>query len=204
MAIMHIVWSIIVGFVVGLIARALIPGVDGVGRRADGTLVYFLLPETTFGSMAERTVVDIRRSIPLAAEADAVRLAAAVNPGMSSWVALKKRIRFEPGQSVFVLGGTGSAGQLAIQIAKHLGAGSVIAAGRGADRLAALEALGLKLNMDYAGVDFALLPDGTAFVFEANATMLVHRERPGGPLAHKNPYVRQIADAFERLLQKSG
>jgi hypothetical protein len=69
---------------------------------------------------------------------------------------------------------------------------------------AALEALGLKLNMDYAGVDFALLPDGTAFVFEANATMLVHRERPGGPLAHKNPYVRQIADAFERLLQKSG
>jgi hypothetical protein len=74
----------------------------------------------------------------------------------------------------------------------------------GAPAWAALEALGLKLDLDYAGVDFALLPDGTVFVFEANATMLAHRERPGGPLAHKNPYVQQIADAFERLLQKSG
>jgi uncharacterized membrane protein YeaQ/YmgE (transglycosylase-associated protein family) len=31
MGIMHIVWSIIVGFVVGLIARALVPGVDAMG-----------------------------------------------------------------------------------------------------------------------------------------------------------------------------
>jgi len=69
---------------------------------------------------------------------------------------------------------------------------------------AALEALGQRLDLDYAGVDFALLPDGAVFVFEANATMLAHRERPGGPLAHKNPYVQRIADAFERLLQKQG
>jgi uncharacterized membrane protein YeaQ/YmgE (transglycosylase-associated protein family) len=31
MGIMHIVWSIIVGFVVGLIARALVPGIDAMG-----------------------------------------------------------------------------------------------------------------------------------------------------------------------------
>jgi uncharacterized membrane protein YeaQ/YmgE (transglycosylase-associated protein family) len=31
MGIMHIVWSIIVGFVVGLIARALVPGADTMG-----------------------------------------------------------------------------------------------------------------------------------------------------------------------------
>ena len=74
----------------------------------------------------------------------------------------------------------------------------------GAPAWAALEALGLRLDLDYAGVDFALLPDGTGCVFEAHATMLTHRERPDGPLAHKNPYVQRIADAFERLLQKSG
>ena len=39
-----------------------------------------------------------------------------------------------PGQSVLVLGATGSAGRLAIQVAKHLGAAHVIAAGRGASR----------------------------------------------------------------------
>ena len=128
----------------------LIPGIDGVGRRADGSLVYFLLPDTAYGSMAERTVIDARRSISLPANADPVLLAAAMNPGMSSWVALQRRVEFVAGQSVLILGATGSAGQLAIQIAKHLGAGQVIAAGRGADRLAALAALGADATIDLA------------------------------------------------------
>jgi NADPH:quinone reductase-like Zn-dependent oxidoreductase len=126
----------------------LIPGIDGVGRRADGSLVYFILPDTTFGSMAEQAVIDVRRSIPLPADVDPIVLAAAMNPAMSSWVALQKRVTFTPGQSVFILGGTGSAGQLAIQIAKHLGAGDVIAAGRGQAKLAALGDLGADATID--------------------------------------------------------
>jgi NADPH:quinone reductase-like Zn-dependent oxidoreductase len=126
----------------------LIPGIDGVGRRSDGSLVYFLLPDTNYGSMAERTLIDTRRSIPLPAGADPVLLAAAMNPAMSSWIALNKRVTFAPGQSVFILGATGSAGQLAIQVAKHLGAGKVIAAGRGAEKLAALAALGADDTID--------------------------------------------------------
>jgi NADPH:quinone reductase-like Zn-dependent oxidoreductase len=128
----------------------LIPGIDGVGRRADGSLVYFLLPDTTYGAMAERTVMDVRRSIPLSNGADPVLLAAAMNPGMSSWVALQRRVEFTPGQSVLILGATGSAGQLAIQIAKHLGARDVIAAGRGEDKLRALAALGADITVDLA------------------------------------------------------
>ena len=65
-----------------------------------------------------------------------------MNPAMSAWIALRQRIDFRPGRSVLVLGATGSAGQLAIQVAKHLGAGHVVAAGRGADRLATLVELG--------------------------------------------------------------
>ena len=65
-----------------------------------------------------------------------------MNPAMSSWVALRRRIEFQPGQSVLVLGATGNAGRLAVQIARHLGAGRVIAAGRAPDRLAALSDLG--------------------------------------------------------------
>jgi hypothetical protein len=37
-------------------------------------------------------------------------------------------------------------------------------------------------------------------VFEANATMLTHPEDPDGPLAHKNPAVRRIIDAFQAML----
>jgi NADPH:quinone reductase-like Zn-dependent oxidoreductase len=142
----------------------LIPGIDGVGRRADGSMVYFLLPDTTYGAMAEQTVIDPRRSIPLPVDADPVLLAAAMNPAMSSWVVFRKRIVFEPGQSVLVLGGTGSAGQLAIQIALHLGASSVVAAGRGAEKLAALGALGAS-----ATIDLAAEPDAVAADIAAKA-----------------------------------
>ena len=75
----------------------LIPGIDGVGRRPDGSLVYFILPDTVYGTMAERTVIDPRRSIPLPSGADPILLAAAMNPGMSSWVALQERVTFSAG-----------------------------------------------------------------------------------------------------------
>ena len=65
-----------------------------------------------------------------------------MNPGMSSWIALRSRIELARGATVLILGATGSAGQLAVQIARHLGAGTVIGAGRGADRLARLPELG--------------------------------------------------------------
>jgi NADPH:quinone reductase-like Zn-dependent oxidoreductase len=53
-----------------------------------------------------------------------------MNPAMSSWVALRRRVDFPPGQHVLILGATGSAGQLAIQVARQLGAGRIVAAGR--------------------------------------------------------------------------
>jgi NADPH:quinone reductase-like Zn-dependent oxidoreductase len=120
----------------------LVPGIDGVGRTPDGTLRYFVLPDTTVGAMAEQTVIDQRRSIALPEGADPLLVAAAVNPAMSSWVALRQRIQFEPGQSVLVLGATGSSGRMAIQVAKHLGAGHVIGAGRDPKRLSELAVLG--------------------------------------------------------------
>jgi hypothetical protein len=116
----------------------LIPGIDGVGRTPDGDLVYFVLPDTTLGAMAERTVIDRRRSVVLPADSDVAATAAAMNPAMSSWIALRTRIAIRPGQRVLVLGATGNAGQMAVEIAKHLGASHVIAAGRNAERLAAV------------------------------------------------------------------
>lgn len=70
----------------------------------------------------------------------------------------------------------------------------------GARALAAVAAVGRRLDLDYAGIDFTVLPDGRLFVFEANATMLVHRERGNGPLAHKNAHVQRIVDAFAALI----
>ncbi|CAG4911530.1 tetratricopeptide repeat protein [Paraburkholderia saeva] len=63
----------------------------------------------------------------------------------------------------------------------------------------AIDAIGRRLDLDYGGIDFTLLPDGRVLVFEANATMLVHREANNGVLAHKNMFVERIVDAFEQL-----
>ncbi|MCW2994706.1 MAG: NADPH:quinone reductase [Conexibacter sp.] len=138
----------------------LIPGIDGVGRDADGRLRYFVLPDTRFGSMAERAVIDRRRSAVLPDGVDPVTIAAAMNPAMSSWIALRKRIDLAPGARVLVLGATGNAGQMAVQIAKHLGAAHVVAAGRDAGRLAALAGVGADALVSLEGspeaVDAAL------------------------------------------------
>ena len=120
----------------------LVPGIDGVGRGSDGRLRYFVLGDTTAGSMAARTVIDTRRSVVLPEDVDPVVLAAGMNPAMSAWLALRRRVQFQPGQRVLVLGATGSAGRLAVQVATLLGASAVIASGRDATRLAALPALG--------------------------------------------------------------
>jgi NADPH:quinone reductase-like Zn-dependent oxidoreductase len=120
----------------------MVPGIDGVGRRSDGSLVYFAVDDDAIGSLAERTVVDVRRSVTLPDDVDVVTVAAAMNPAMSSWVALRTRVDLQPGQSVLVLGATGNAGFMAVRIAKLLGARTVIGAGRNRSRLEQLSALG--------------------------------------------------------------
>lgn len=123
-------------------ALPLIPGIDAVGRRPDGTRVYFLADDGAFGTMADRAIADARRSVALPADVDAVQIAAVMNPAMSAWVALRRRVAIEAGQSVLVLGATGNAGTMAVQVAKRLGAGRVVGAGRDPVRLLALTSFG--------------------------------------------------------------
>ena len=137
-----------------------IPGVDGVGRLTDGTRVYFGASRFPFGTFAERTVTSSALSIALPSGLDDATAAGLANPGMSSWVALKFRAQFNPGESVLILGATGVAGQLSVQIAKRLGARRVIAAGRNPQALEKLKSLGadaiLSLELDHDALVAAL------------------------------------------------
>ncbi|WP_431951507.1 quinone oxidoreductase family protein [Nocardia lijiangensis] len=132
-----------------------VPGVDAVVRDQQGNLRYTVVDDGDLGTLAEQTVIDPRRSVLLPDDADPVRIAAAMNPAMSSWVALRRRIAFQKGQCVLVLGATGSAGRMAVQIAKRFGAAYVIAAGRNASRLAALHDLGADETVSFEQVDRA-------------------------------------------------
>jgi len=122
-------------------------GIDGVGQLPDGRRVYFFLPEAPFGSMAQWTVIKRERCIPLPEGLDDVTAAAIANPGMSSWAALTQRAHLAAGETVLVNGATGTAGRLAVQIAKHLGARKVIATGRDPTALKRLGAIGADVTI---------------------------------------------------------
>lgn len=123
-------------------ALPFVPGVDGVGRTSDGRRVYFMFPRSPFGSMAERAPVSLGLLIPVPDEVDDALAAAAAVSGMSCWIPLTGRARVQAGESVLVNGATGGAGQMAIQVARYLGARRVIATGRNEAELRYLSELG--------------------------------------------------------------
>jgi NADPH:quinone reductase-like Zn-dependent oxidoreductase len=122
-------------------------GIDGVGRLEDGRRVYFALPRTPFGSMSEKTVVRPSQCVSLPDDLDDVTAAAIANPGMSAWAAFKERAQLSAGEIVLVNGATGTAGRLAVQIAKYMGARKVVATARNVHALQALSGLGADVTI---------------------------------------------------------
>jgi len=119
-----------------------VAGADGVGRTADGRRVYFALPEAPYGALGEVCVVRAERCVAVPDEVDDVMAAAIANPGMSAWAGLVERARLQPGETVLVHGATGTAGRIAVQLAKYLGAAKVIATGRNIEELEEVKGLG--------------------------------------------------------------
>jgi NADPH2:quinone reductase len=121
-------------------------GREGVGRVvgadgfAPGALVYTLKAAT--GSLADRFVVDESQMWELPAGTDPGIAAALGIAGMAAWVAVEERARLSAGERVLVLGATGAVGSVAVQAARLLGAGRIVAAGRDAARLERARRLG--------------------------------------------------------------
>ncbi len=134
----------------------LVPGIDGVGRTESGQRVGFLLPEAPYGGMAEKTLVRNGLCLPIPDDVGDVLAAAIINPGQSPLGALRARAALQPGETVLINGATGTTGQIAVQIAKHLGASRVIATGRNAEALARLAELGADHTIDLTAEPGAL------------------------------------------------
>ena len=142
-------------------------GTDGVGCLDDGTRVFFARPRLPYGSMAQRTIVSPSHSFSIPDNIDDDIAAAIVNPGLSAWGALAWRAQLTAGETVLILGATGVTGKLAVQTAKLLGAGRVIAAGRNEKVLSTLHDLGADstIRLDKTGQDLT-----EAFAREAGDT----------------------------------
>jgi NADPH:quinone reductase-like Zn-dependent oxidoreductase len=166
----------------------LVPGIDAVVRDPDGRIRYTILDDTSLGTMAEQTVIELDRSVVLPDTIDPVAVAAAMNPAMSSWVALRRRIDFRDGQRVAILGATGNAGRMAIQVAKRFGASQVIAVGRDTAKLAELPALGADQTCTFDQVALAADVDVVIDYIWGETTgvaireILINRDDRGRPL----------------------
>ena len=117
-------------------------GIEGVGTVVEsaafspGTRVRVSVPGGLVdGTFAEYTVAPDEACVALPDQLSDTLAAAIGAVGTSGLVALRDLAGLQAGESVLVLGATGGFGQAIVQIARALGAGRVVAAGRNAQRL---------------------------------------------------------------------
>lgn len=129
----------------GRMGKPTVPSVvgrEGVGTLADGRRVYFNPSISPFGSWAERTLVAAGRTFPVPDALDDGLAVALGIAGLAAWLPLEHHARLAPGESVLVLGASGVVGQVAVQVARIMQAGRIVAAARSADALVSVRELG--------------------------------------------------------------
>ncbi len=118
-----------------------VPGLEAVGRVGNRR-VYVTgagLGMARHGLMRDSFAAPDDTFIEIPEDIDAAKAVALGTAGLAGWLPMEWRAAVQPGETVLILGATGFAGTIAVQAARHLGAGKVIAAGRNHARLAALE-----------------------------------------------------------------
>jgi NADPH:quinone reductase-like Zn-dependent oxidoreductase len=159
-----------------------VPGVEVVGRVREGggleagTLVWTSLDglgTSRDGCAAELVVARRQALVPMGDDVDLPLAAALGTAGLAAWIPLTRRAPVREGETVLVLGATGTVGQVAVQVARLLGAGRIVAAGRSFEGLAHARELGADETVAIGNaatladdLRAACGPDGATLVFD--------------------------------------
>jgi NADPH:quinone reductase-like Zn-dependent oxidoreductase len=152
-----------------------VPGGEGsgtvveAGPSLNGRRVRFEVAGGESGSLAEWAAINEAACSPIPDNLPWATAAGLGIAGVAAWISLVDKVRLRSGERVLILGATGSAGQIGVQISRLLGAGRVVAAGRDPGALARTLDLGADAVVAIAGQS----PEDLAAEFEAAA---------GGPL----------------------
>ena len=130
----------------------------GVRRFATGDRVFARVDKASLGAFAEHAAVneDLVALMPRSlsyAEAASLPLA-----GLTALQALRDELKVKPGMKVFISGGAGGVGTLAIQLAKHFGAEVTTTASPRGEAL--VRSLGADAVVDYTKDDIATVLSG--------------------------------------------
>lgn len=158
---------------------------DGVSGPPVGTPVFALVGGNGSTGYAQYAVADASMVIPRPDGVTADEAAAIMIAGGTAMLTVREVGRLQPGETVLVEGAGGGVGTYAIQIAKTLGAGTVIGAASSKDRRAGALAVGADHAIDYSrpgwadevrrvteqGVDLVLETVGGTTMNEAFSTL---------------------------------
>ena len=92
-----------------------------VARFQPGDRVYSRLPISRLGAFAEYAAVPALAAARMSERLDFATAAAIPLTGLTAYQALTEELCAKPGQTLFIPGGSGSFGQMAVPIAKALG-----------------------------------------------------------------------------------
>lgn len=123
-----------------------------VTRFKPGDAVFASIFDLGSGALAEYAVVPEYAAARKPENLDFVQAASIPMVGLTSWQALKERVRLKPGQKVFIPAGAGGIGTFAIQLAKHLGAEVGTTASTG--KVDLVRSLGADEVIDYTKQEF--------------------------------------------------
>ena len=126
----------------GAVEVPCVVGLEGIARVPDRGRVYFNRVAAPFGSMAQFAPIAVDEAFAVPEGLDAGLGVSLGIAGLAAWLPLTWHAKLRDGETVLVLGATGVVGQIAVQAAKVLGAGRVVAAGRHRPTLEALRERG--------------------------------------------------------------
>lgn len=129
-----------------------VAGYEAVVELPSGSHAYIGGPPPPYGTLAEVIPAPHELAFAVPSGVDPGLAASLGVAGLAAWLALEYRAQLKPGESVLVLGG-GQVGQLALQSAKAMGAGSVVVADRSATALARARARGADATIDLSVTD---------------------------------------------------
>lgn len=149
-----------------------------------GEKVYSRLPIDSIGAFAEYVAVDANAIAHLPKNLDFLTGAAAALTGLTAYQALNEELQAKAGQTVFIPGGSGSFGQMAIPLAKDLGL-TVIVSGSAEAKERTLAA-GADKYLDYKTENYWELLEPVDFVIDTLGEKEFDRElsiiKPGGKM----------------------